>query len=128
MRHLWFSRIHWKGLPMLSALVLPYHPLCADLVPYLTMHEEYLEPRSPNKETSTVHGETDKKKERDEDREVLTSFTDVTGPKNGSSDLQKSSRKHSVRFGILQNGTHAQALLILCFAKMIVITLICFPS
>lgn len=113
---------------MLSALALPYHPLCADLVPYLTMHEEYLEPRSPNKETSTVHGETDKKKERDEDREVLTSLTDVTGPKNGSSDLQKSSGKHSVRFGILQNGTHAQALLIFCFAKMIVIALICFPS
>lgn len=107
---------------MLSALVLPYHPLCADLVPYLTMYKEVQEPRSPNKETSTVRGETDKKKERDEDREVLTSFTDVTGPKKGSSDLQK------ILFGILQNGTHAQALLILCFTKMRAITLICFPS
>lgn len=106
----------------------PIHPLCADLVPYLTMHEEFQEPRSPNKESSTVHGETDKKQERDEDREVLTSFTDVTGPKKGSSDLQKSSGNHSVHFGVLQNGTHAQAPLIFCFAKMIVITLICFPS
>lgn len=127
-RHLWFPRMNWKGLPMLSALVLPYHPLCADLVPYLTMYKEVQEPRSPNKETSTVCGETDKKKERDEDREVLTSFTEVTGPKKGSSDLQKSSGNHPVLFGILQNGTHAQVLLILCFAKMRVITLICFPS
>lgn len=108
------------------ALLLPYHPLYADLVPYLTVNEEFQEQKSPNKETSTVHGETDKEKEREEDRKVLTSFTDVAGPKKDSSDVQKSNRNHSLHFGMVQNGTHAQTLFILQCTKMTVIPLICF--
>lgn len=106
---------------MPAALVLPYHPLCADLVPDWTVHEEFQERSSPHKETSTVHGETDKKKETEEDREVLTSFTDVTGPQKGISDLQQSNRNNSLCFGIMQKGTHAQALRILYCTKMRVI-------
>lgn len=99
----WDELDFWCSVP--AALVPPYHPLCADLVPYLTIHEEFQEQKSANKET--VHGETDKETERAEDGEVLTSFTDVAGPKKGSSDVPKSNI-HSLRFGMVQNGTHAR--------------------
>lgn len=90
------------------------------------MHEEFQEQKTPNNDTSTVHEETEKEKAREEDTEVPTSFTDVTGPKKASSTVQKSSGNHSPGFGMVQHGTHAQNLLILQCTKMIAFPFICF--
>lgn len=121
MRHSCFPKLteqdFSRSVP--TALVLPYHSLCADLIPYLTVHEEFQEQKSPNKETLIVHRETDKKKEREEDRKVLTSFTDVAGLKKGSSDMKKSNGNPFLHFGMVQNGTHTEASCILQCIKNI---------
>lgn len=82
------------------------------------MHEEFQARKSPNKETSTVHGETGGEKEREEDKELLTLFTDIAGPKKGSSDVQNSNGNHSLPFAMMQNGRHAQMLLFLQCTKV----------
>lgn len=89
------------------------HPLCVDLVPYLTVHEEFQGPLKPNKGKSSVHGETDKedseetedREETGEDREAPT-FTNVTSLKKGRSEVQKPNGNHSLHFGMMKNGTH----------------------
>ncbi|XP_056897890.1 patatin-like phospholipase domain-containing protein 2 isoform X2 [Takifugu flavidus] len=83
--------------------------LSKDLVPYLTVHEEFQGPLKPNKEKLSVPGETDKevtegKKEVTEgDREALTTFTDVAGLKKGNSEVQKTNGNHSFHFGMMKN-------------------------
>lgn len=92
------------------------------------MHEEFQERKSPNNETSTVPRETDKKKkEREGDRKVLTSFTDVAGLKKGSSDVQRSNGNHFLHFGMVQDGTHTETLCIPQCKHLMVISIIMLP-
>lgn len=91
------------------------------------MHEEFQGPLRPNKEKSSVPGETDKevtegkkevteedREETEEDREAPTSFTDVAGRKKGNSEVQKPNGNDSFHFGIMKNGMHTLTFILRC--------------
>lgn len=108
-------------------MIPSYHQLCVDLVPYLTVHEEFQGPLKPNKEKSSVPGETNKKvteekkevteedrEETEEDREASTSFTDVASLKKDNSEVQKPKGNRSFHFGMMKNGTHTLTFILRC--------------
>lgn len=84
------------------------------------MHEEFQGPLKPNKEKSSVPGETDKevteedREETEEDREAPTSFTDVAGRKKGNSEVQKPNGNDSFHFGMMKNGMHTLTFILRC--------------
>lgn len=91
------------------------------------MHGEFQGPLKPNKEKSSVPGETDKevtvekkevteedREETEEDREASTSFADVVGLKKGNSEVQKPNGNHSFHFGMMKNGTHTLTFILRC--------------